>query len=201
MKKFCKGCLLTGAILFGLLIVGSFALYLFWQSPKKIEFSDSPIKNEKYLNLLSFENRQLPNFILEQNERDILYQAFIKEDGLDMTVIYKVVIRLNKGIELPNSLPFKLTEKEEINNKIAFNKIDDNGFNPQIKIPEDEKTQGGRHLTVFSPQNQIFMPLKNGGYSYSRDEIDKDGYVTDIIIYDKESKLLYFERQRYYAFQ
>jgi len=33
------------------------------------------------------------------------------------------------------------------------------------------------------------------------DELDKDGYVTDIIIYDKESKLLYFERQRYYAFQ
>jgi hypothetical protein len=201
MKRFLKGCLITFAILFGLIVIGSIAMYLYWQSPNKIEFSDSPIKKEKYLNSLSFENRQLPDFILKQNERDILYQAYIKDDGLDMTVIYKVVVRLNRDIELANSLPFKSAEKEEINDKIAFNKIDNNGFNPQIKIPEDKKTQSGRHMTIFSPQNKIFLTLKNGWYSYSHDEIDKDGYVTDIIIYDKESKLLYFERQRYYAFQ
>ena len=201
MKRFLKGCLITFAILFGLIVIGSIAVYIYWQSPNKIEFSTSPIKKEKYLNSLSFENRQLPDFILKQNERDILYQAYIKDDGLDMTVIYKVVIKLNRDIELANSLPFKSSEKEEINDKIAFNKIDNNGFNPQIKIPEDKKSQSGRHMTIFSPQNKIFLTLKNGWYSYSLDEIDKDGYVTDIIIYDKESKLLYFERQRYYAFQ
>jgi len=201
MKRFLKGCLITFAILFGLIVIGSIALYLYWQSPNKIEFSDSPIKKEKYLNSLSFENRKLPDFILKPNEKDILYQAFIKDDGLDMTVTYKVVIKFNKNIELENSLPLKSSEKEKINNEIAFNKIEDNGFNPQIKIPEDKETQSGRHLTIFSQQSQIFLTLKNGGYSYSHDELDKDGYVTDIIIYDKESKLLYFERQRYYAFQ
>ena len=201
MNKILKGCLLTVAVLFGLLIIGSVALYFYWQSPNKIEFTDSPIKKEKYLNSLSFENRQLPDFILKQNEKDILYQAYIKDDGMDMTVIYKVVIKLNKDIELANSLTFKPKDKEEINDEIAFNKIDNNGFNPQIKIPEDKKTQSGRHLTIFSRQNLILRTLINGGYSYSHNEIDKDGYVTDIIIYDKESKLLYFERQRYYAFQ
>jgi hypothetical protein len=201
MKRFLKGCLITFAILFGLIVIGSIALYLYWQSPNKIEFSDSPIKKEKYLNSLSFENRKLPDFILKPNEKDILYQAFIKDDGLDMTVTYKVVIKFNKNIELENSLPLKSSEKEKINNEIAFNKIEDNGFNPQIKIPEDKETQSGRHLTIFSQHSQIFLTLKNGGYSYSHDELDKDGYVTDIIIYDKESKLLYFERQRYYAFQ
>ncbi len=201
MNKILKGCLLTVAVLFGLLIIGSVALYFYWQSPNKIEFTDSPIKKEKYLNSLSFENRQLPDFILKQNEKDILYQAYIKDDGMDMTVIYKVVIKLNKDIELANSLTFKPKDKEEINDEIAFNKIDNNGFNPQIKIPEDKKTQSGRHLTIFSRQNLILLTLINGGYSYSHNEIDKDGYVTDIIIYDKESKLLYFERQRYYAFQ
>ena len=201
MKKFFKGCLLTFSILFGIILIGSITLYIYWQSPNKIGFSNNPIKKEKYLNSLSFENRKFPDFILNENEKNILYQAFIKDDGLDMTVIYKVVIKLNNDIDLENSLPLNYSEKEEINSKIAFNKIGKNGFNPQIKIPEDKETQSGRHLTIYSPQTEIFFTLKNGSYSYSHDEIDKDGYVTDIIIYDKESKLLYFERQRYYAFQ
>jgi hypothetical protein len=201
MKKFLKGCLIIFAILFGITATGSIAMYIYWQSPNKIVFSDSPIKKEKYLNSLSFENRQLPDFILKQNESDILYQALIKDDGLDMTVIYKVVVKLNKDIELANSLPFKPADKKEINAKITFNKIDNNGFNPQITISEDKKTQSGRHMIIFSPQNKILLTLKNGWYSHSHDEVGNEGYVSDIIIYDKDSKLLYFERQRYFAFQ
>ena len=201
MKKLFKGCLLTFSILFGIILIGSIGLYIYWQSPNKIEFSDSPIKREKYLNSLSFENRNFPDFILKESEKNILYQAYIRDDGLDMTVIYKVVIKLTNDIDLGNSLPLNSSEREEINGKIAFNKIGDNGFNTQIKIPEDKETQSDRHLTIYSPQTKILLTLKNGSYSYSHDEIDKDGYVTDIIIYDKESKLLYFERQRYYAFQ
>ena len=99
MKKLFKGCLLTVAVLFGLLIIGSIALYLYWQLPNKIEFPESPIKSEIFLNSLSFENKQLPEFILKPNEKNILYQAYIKDDGLDVTVIYKVVIKLNKDID------------------------------------------------------------------------------------------------------
>lgn len=200
MKKIRKGCLLAAAILFGLLIIGFITLLLYWLSPNKIEFSDSPIKKEIYLNTLSFQNRQLPDFILKQNEKDILYQAYIKDDGMDMTVIYKVVFKLNNDIELENSLPLNSSEQKRLNDKIAFGKIDD-GFNPQIKIPEDKKTGSGRHLTIYSPQKEILMNLKKGSYSYFYAEIDKDGSVTDIIIYDKESKLLYYERNRYFAFQ
>ena len=120
---------------------------------------------------------------------------------MEKTVIYKVVVKVTKAIELENSLPFNSTDKEEINSNITFNKIDHNGFNPQIKLPKDKETQSGRHLTIYDSQGKIFFPLKSGSYSYYHDENDKEGYVTDIIIYDEESKLLYFERQRYYAFQ
>ena len=201
MNKIFKGCLLTVAALFGVLIIGSIALYFYWQLPNKIEFSESPIKNEIFINSLSFENRQLPEFILKPNEKNILYQAYIKDDGMDMTAIYKVVLQLNVDTVLAKSLPLISAEKELLNDKIAFNKIGDNGFNPQIKLPEDKKTQSGRHLTIYSKETEILFTLKNGSYSYSHDEIDKDGYATDIIIYDMESKLLYFERQRYYAWQ
>ena len=201
MKKNLKGCLWTFAVIVGLLIISAIALYFYWQSPNKIQFSDKPLKKDVYLNLLSFPGSQFPALILKQSENNILYQAFIKDDGLDMTVIYKVVIKLQKDITLGTSLPLHSSELEEINNIIAFNVINNNGFNPQIKIPEDQKTQSGRHLTVYTGQKQISMTLKNGSYSYSHDEIDKDGYVTDITIYDQETKLLYFERQRYYAFQ
>jgi len=201
MKKLFEGCLLTVAVLFGVLIIGSIALYLYWQLPNKIEFPESPIKSEIFLNSLSFENKQLPEFMLKPNQKNILYQAYIKDDGLDVTVIYKVVIKLNKDIELEKALPLTSSEKELLNDKIAFNKIENTGFNPQIKLPEEKETQSGRHLTIYSNQTDIFFTLKNGSYSYSHDEIDKDGYATDIIIYDIESKLLYFERHRYYAFQ
>jgi len=201
MKKIFKGCLWTFAVIVGLLIIGAIAVYFYLQSPNKIQFTDSPIKKEVYLNSLSFPNRQVPDLILKQNDNDILYQAFIKDDGLDMTVIYKVVIKLQQDVLLGTSLPINPSDLEEINDKIAFNVINDNGFNPQVKIPADKKTQSGRHLTVYTRQKQISMPLKNGSYDYTHNEIDKDGYVTEVIIYDKETKLLYFERQRYYAFQ
>ena len=200
MNRYLKGCLITFAILIGLLVIGSIALYLYLESPNKIEFSNTPIKKEKYLNSLLFENKQLPDFILKPNEKDILYQALIAVYS-DMKVTYKVVMKFNENIELENSLPLKSSEKEKINNEIEFNKIEDNGFNPIIKIPEDKETQSGMNLIIFSKQSKIFLTLKNGGYSYSQNSIDKDGFVTDIIIYDKEKKLLYFERQRYYAFQ
>jgi hypothetical protein len=201
MKKIFKGCLWTFVVIFGLLIIVGIALFFYLQSPNKIRFTDGPIKKEVYLNSLSFPGRQLPDLVLNQNDNDILYQAFIKDDGLDKTVIYKVVIKLQEDAILGASLPLNLSDWEEINDKIAFNDINNNVFNPQIKIPADKKTQSGRHLTVYTGQKQISMPLNNGSYSYSHTEIDQDGYVSDIIIYDKDTKLLYFERQRYYAFQ
>jgi hypothetical protein len=201
MKKIIKGCLLTFGAFSAVLIIGYFAIYFYSQLPNKIEFSATPIKKEKYLNSLSFENRDLPDFVINENESNILYQAYIMDEGLDMTAIYKVVIKLSRDIELNKSLPLISSDKELLSENISFNTIGDDGFKPQIKIPADKKTDSGRHLTIFSPQSEILMNLQNGSYSYSHNEIDQDGSVTDILIYDKESKLLYFERQRYHAFQ
>ena len=106
MNRYLKGCLITFAILIGLLVIGSIALYLYLESPNKIEFSNTPIKKEKYLNSLLFENKQLPDFILKPNEKDILYQALIAVYA-DMKVTYNVVMKFNENIELENSLPLK----------------------------------------------------------------------------------------------
>lgn len=82
MKKVLKGCLWTFAVIVGLLTISAIALYFYWQSPNKIQFSDKPLKKDVYLNLLSFPGSQFPALILKQSENNILYQAFIKDDGL-----------------------------------------------------------------------------------------------------------------------
>ena len=202
MKGFLKGCLVTIGVLFRIISIGVIALLIYYILPNKIEFSDHQIKSERYLDELAFEGRELPNFILEQNEEAIIYQLFINNESfLDKTVLYRTVIKIDNDMELENALPFSPTDEERINRKIGLNEIGTDSFNLLIGKPNYKKTSSGKHMTVYSPQNKILMNLKSGGYSYIHKEVDKVGYVTDIAIYDKENKLLYFERKRYYAFQ
>ena len=85
MKKVLKGCLWTFAVIVGLLTISAIALYFYWQSPNKIQFSDKPLKKDVYLNLLSFPGRQFPALILKQTENNIFYKAFNKKAGLEIS--------------------------------------------------------------------------------------------------------------------
>lgn len=201
MKKILKGCFLTFGIIIGIIIIGSIGLFIYWQLPNKIEFSDNPIKVENHLQILNFPDNEIPNIILKQDETSIQYQALLIDDGLDMTVIYKVAYKLDHFIALDYPLPLIDTDIEDLNKKISFGNID-KGFNPKIKLPDNSKVPSGRHLTIYSQgNNSILMNLKKGSYSYFYGEKDKEGTVSDIIIYDEERKILYYERNRYFAFQ
>ena len=201
MKKVFKGCFLTFGIIIGVLIISLIGLFIYWQSPNKIEFSDKPIKIENHLQQLNFPGREIPKIILKQDEKNIQYQALLIDDGLDMTVIYKVVYKLDYVITLDSYLPLNDTDIEKLNSKISFSEIE-NGFKPKIRLPDNNKVPSGRHLTIYTGVNDsIFMSLEKGSYSYFYEEKDKVGTVTDILIYDKVSKILYYERNRYFAFQ
>jgi hypothetical protein len=200
MKKVFKGCLIFFLTIIGLVVIGIIALYFYSLTPNEVEFSNSPLKTEQYLSEISFDQQEIPDFILNQPEENILYQMYMIDDGMAKTVIYKVVIKMDKEITLNSSLPLSQAETGNLNKNISFQNIG-NGFEPKIIIPMDNKVESGRKLIIYSPIDNISMPLKNGSYSTYHKDIDKDGYASDVIIFDKESKLLYFERERYYAFQ
>lgn len=201
MQKIFKGCFVAVASIVGLILLSSAALIFYWLSPNGIEFTEKPINKEKYINQLSFPGSPLPTIVINANETDILYQAFVRDEGFDMTVIFKTVIRVEKVGKFGSRLPISKTVEEAINNKLAFNTIDGYVFKPQIKIPEDKKTNSGRHLIVYAPKDEIFMKLKNGRYDSNYESVDKIGYIYEVILYDRDNQLLYYERQRYHALQ
>ena len=200
MKKVFKGCLIFLLSIIGLVVIGIIALYFYSLTPNEVVFSDNPLNTEQYLSEISFDQQEIPDFIRNQPEENIIYQMYMKDDGMDKTVIYKVVFKIDKEITLNNSLPLSQSETENLNKNISFKKIG-NSFEPKIVIPKDNKVESGRKLIIYSPIDNISMALKNGSYSSYHKEIDKIGYVSDVIIFDRESKMLYFERERYYAFQ
>ena len=200
MNKVVKGCLWTSGIVICILFIVSVSIYFYATSSNEIIYKKSPIKIEANAYELSFPNRKIPDLIINQNEDNILYQIYMEDSGLDMTTIYKVVIQLDKPLNLDNSMPITASEKEKLNNRIAFSKIEDS-FNPIINLPDDNETASGRHLTIYSKKDEIKLNITNGSYTYYYDEIDKDGSVSEILIFDKNSKILYYERNRYHAFQ
>lgn len=200
MNKVVKGCLWSSGILICILVIASVSIYFYATSSNEIIYKKSPIKIEGNAFELSFPNREIPDLIINQNKENILYQVYIEDSGLDMTIIYKVAIQLDKHLNLDNSMPLIASEKEKLNSKIAFSKIE-NSFNPIINLPDDNETASGRHLTIYSKKDEIILNIINGSYTYFYDEIDKDGSVSEILIYDKDSQILYYERNRYHAFQ
>ncbi len=74
-------------------------------------------------------------------------------------------------------------------------------LNPKINLPDDNQIASGKHLTIFSKNKELIVNTKKGSYSNFYDSIDGDGFVSEVILYDKESKRLFYERKRYYAFQ
>ncbi|MFC5192662.1 hypothetical protein ACFPIK_12870 [Algoriphagus aquatilis] len=198
MKETIKKTIFVLLFLFIMLLGIIFVFY--FTAKNEIEFSTTPEKLENLKSQLIFPSKPVPEFISTQEEKNILYQAIISDNGVDKTFVFKTVIRFSDNLEFENPLPLNSSDKKGLNELISFNEITE-GLNPSIKLPENNKIENGRHVTIFSSQNDLFMPLKNGSYSFYYDEIDKEGTVTDIIIFDRDAKLLYFERIRYFAFQ
>ena len=193
-KPVKRGCLIS--IICMITII--FVMYIYWFSPNKIRFHESPITKERYTKEIGLNS--FNQLVLNQNHSNIIYQAFLRNESLfDKSTTYISVLAMNKDINLDNPLPLDSTQQQALNRKIAYTSIA-SGFSPKIKLPKSAKTSNGIHFDIYSNQNQIFMPLKSGSYSIYYRSIDGEGSLNEIIIYDSETKLLYYEITRYFAF-
>lgn len=200
MNKIVKGCLWTTGLIISLLIIVSVSVYFYAISPNEIDYVKSPIKIDSNTFELSFPDRKIPDLIINPNEENILYQFYMEDSGLDMRIIYKVAIRLDKPLNLEKPLPLTKSSKEKLNSKISFNRIEDS-FNPKVNLTDNKETSSGRHLTIYSKKDEIELKIKRGSYTYFYNEIDKNGSISEIVLYDKNSGILYYERNRYHALQ
>lgn len=198
MNKVLKGCLVSVSVLFGLFIIGVTLIVLYLLSPNDIKFETNPISYELINNKLQF-NYDIPQKIKNQSKGKIVYQGiYTSSGGFDKTVVYKQINKTTNVFKLEKKLPI---------NKIDLDRIKNNSFipeipnNPMFYIPDDKEISSGNSLTIYSKVDSVNLKLNKGYYSISYKTVDKEGTFSEIIIYDKESQLLYLTRIRYFAFQ
>ena len=111
-------------------------------------------------------------------------------------------MRPKKGsINLKNKLPMINNDLEKINKLLRFHKLQ-NPFLPYIELPEKMETEPGIRIQVYNPNMKEILNLHTGSYQFHESRsIDKDGYYTEVILFDEKSNLLYYERMRLHAFQ
>jgi hypothetical protein len=196
MKKYLLSCLISLLVLLSLII----GIYYYSISTNKIEIEEKSFSVRELKSELDFPNANIPSFLLEANNEDILYQAYVMTNfGAECT--YVCIIRTdNISIKLENKLPFNNKYQNKLNSILQFNKIE-NTFNPVINLPENRETESGIHIKVFNPNFKQKLNLISGSYQYATKNIDKEGYYNEIIIFDKKSNLVYYERNRFHAFQ
>jgi hypothetical protein len=197
IKKIFKGCLIS-ILVFILIVTG---IYFYSTSPNDIKIEDKSFSVKEYNSELDFPKGNLPSFILEANNEDILYQAYVmKNFGAECTYVCVIKPAVN-SIKLENILPLKTKQLNKLNSLLQFNKIEST-FNPVIKLPENMETEPGINVRVFNPNFNEKLNVNSGMYQYEVSKsIDKEGYYNEIIIYDRNSNLLYYERMRFHAWQ
>lgn len=196
MKKYLLSCLISLLVLLSLII----GIYFYSISPNDIEIEEKSFSVKELKSELDFPNGNLPTFILEANNEDILYQAYIMANfGAECTYVC-VIKPVNNSIELENKLPFKKQHQSKLNSILQFNKIE-NALNPVINLPENRESDSGINIKVFNPNFNQKLNLISGSYQYVTKNIDKEGYYNEIIIFDQKSNLVYYERNRFHAFQ
>lgn len=116
-------------------------------------------------------------------------------------MIYVAAFKTDKNIQLEKSFPLNRTEKDRLNKYLVLGQIS-NSFSVDIfKTDSNKTTPSGNKIKVYLPGANIKMKLRKGSYSLNYTEIDKVGYVSDLTLFDKEAKILYYERKRYFPFQ
>jgi hypothetical protein len=199
MRKFYKGCLITLGITLG----GFIILIYFFTRPTKIDFHSIPFSDSLITKYTDFPEYKIPSYILYSKKGDIIYQAMLIDEGLDRDVIFKTLIRIDSSFLFDNRFPLDSIEKIKLDNHIAYRKIIDNKFSARINVSKEDETKHGRKIRVYSKihDENATLDLDNGSYEVHYKSIDKEGYFKDLILYDESKNFLYFERNRYFAFQ
>ena len=202
MKKIFKGCLIASLVLIGIVVVIGAGIYFYSKTPNNIVVLSKPLKISDLKDDLYFPEGNIPNFIQQANEDDIVYQATVNYTDWARECRYVLLMRPKKGsINLKNKLPIKNNDLEKINKLLKFHELQ-NPFLPYIELPEKMETEPGIRIQVYNPNMKEILNLHTGSYQFHESRsIDKDGYYTEVILFDEKSNLLYYERMRLHAFQ
>ena len=202
MKKIFKGCLIARLVLIGIVVVIGAGIYFYSKTPNNIVVLSKPLKISDLKDDLYFPEGNIPNFIQQANEDDIVYQATVNYNDWARECRYVLLMRPKKGsINLKNKLPIKNNDLEKINKLLRFHKLQ-NPFLPYIELPEKMETDPGIKMQVYNLNMKEILNLHTGSYQFHESRsIDKDGYYTEVILFDEKSNLLYYERMRFHAFQ
>jgi hypothetical protein len=202
MKKIFKGCLIAILSLFGLVLLIGLGIYIYSKTPNDIDVCENPIHYRDIKEDLDFPGGEIPPFIREADSHNIVYQTTINNYDWVNHSVYICVIKPNAPIlPLEHKLPVKDNDLEEINLLLISGNLT-NPFTPAIALPDNMETRPGYQVKVFNPHFQEKLNLNSGSYQFLKSaEIDKEGYYTEVIVYDEISNLLYYERMRFHAFQ
>lgn len=203
MKKIFKGCLIFLLIMFILGLIGCGVLYYSVTMPDDVEYLDKPLNISEHKLNLGDEHLKIPEIIMKQPKENVLYQIYDNSDKLlAVTTTLKIVFKIDENIILEHKFPINSKKLKEINNNIfsplikdiTFVKPDINGFNPILALTDENQTiNGTTSVMVYSINSNESMSFKTGSYSIHQNECTH-GNVSDLLIYDKKNKLLYYER-------
>ena len=202
MKKILKGCLIACLVLIGIVVIIGVGIYFYSNTPNNIVVLSKPLKILDLKDDLYFPEGNIPNFIQQANEDDIVYQATVNYNDWVRESRYVLLMHPKKGLlKLKNKLPIINNDLEKINELLHFH-ILQNPFIPYIELPEKMETEPGIRMQVYNPNMKEILNLHTGSYQFHESRsIDKDGYYTEVILFDEKSNLLYYERMRFHAFQ
>jgi hypothetical protein len=202
MKKILKGCLIACLVFTGIVVIIGVGIYFYSKTPNNIVVLSKPLKISDLKDDLYFPEGYIPKFIQKANEDDIVYQATVNYNDWVRECRYVLLMRPKKGLlKLKNKLPIINNDLKKINGLLHFHKLQ-NPFLPYIELPEKMETEPGIRMQVYNPNMKEILNLHTGSYQFHESRsIDKDGYYTEVIIFDEKSNLLYYERMRFHAFQ
>ena len=202
MKKILKGWLIASLVLIGIVVVIGAGIYFYSKTPNNIVVLSKPLNISDLKDDLYFPEGNIPNFIQQANEDDIVYQATVNYNDWARECRYVLLMRPKKGsINLKNKLPIINNDLEKVNELLKFHELQ-NPFLPYIELPEKMETEPGIRIQVYNPNMKEILNLHTGSYQFHESRsIDKDGYYTEVILFDEKSNLLYYERMRFHAFQ
>lgn len=202
MKKIFKGCLIASLVLMITVVVIGVVIYFYSKTPNNIVELSKPLKILDLKDDLYFPEGNIPKFIEQANEDDIVYQATLNYNDWVRECRYVLLMRPKKGsIKLKNKLPIIDHDLKKINKLLHFHKLE-NPFPSYIELPEKMETEPGIRMQIYNPNMKEKLNLDTGSYQFHESRsIDKDGYYTEVILFDEKSNLLYYERMRFHAFQ
>jgi hypothetical protein len=197
MKKLFKGCIITFVILVGVVIITGIGLYLYSRIPNDVVVLQKPLHMNDLKDDIFFPEDNTPRFIIDANEDNIVYQAAFIDNDFSHDAYYILLIRPTDGtIRLKNKLPIRNNSLEEIDQLLHFNKLK-NPFRAYIELPKTMETEPGIRMKVYNPNSKEILNLQSGFYQYFKSNTIDNQYYTEVILYDKTSNLLYYERMRH----